>query len=548
MNPASTNLLAVLGALALGTALWTPAASAQDPLVALGRFTSSGTVFSSTNTVGGVVSSIQNGPGDYTVTVTATGAFAGAGVEDFIPEVTTQSHLVEFMVPKASVASVTDDALTIHIHTDDVEDSAAPDSPVPRDPPFALAVYRIPENFAGKGATRHLIAAGRVNHNTGILTKVGVDGIKITGEKIGTGVYVLTFTKSGAFAGAGNENFVPILSRYGPNGSTVAIRGSVTWFSSDEITVRVQSHNMQSFAGGVDQDITSPTNGIFHFSLYQIPATPDPRPAKSRMLVSLGRVSSMGQLESGGTYGNGTASAEQTGTGAYRVTITSPGAFAGRSSDEFIPQLTLRQNGSFDRVIRGSVEIANANTLTLDVYTTDAEVAGSWNGLAVDASFYFTLYDAVADYQPDLRIGRKAALAGHKGDNIHNGSGAGQQIRVKLRDKKNGAPKRKKYFFLAENDGNAVDNLRLRTPSPKRLLRMRFFRLTGGRQNVTAALRTGTLVLGDLRPGEQVQFQSVVKFKKNARKKRKKIATRSHSLRDASRIDVAKAKLVRKTR
>lgn len=55
-------------------------------------------------------------------------------------------------------------------------------------------------------------------------------------------------------------------------------------------------------------------------------------------------------------------------------------------------------------------------------------------------------------------------------------------------------------------------------------------------------------MLDDLLPGEQARFRGVAKFKKNAKRKRKKIAYRTNSQHDAAMRDAAKVILKRKKR
>lgn len=545
MKTTTTKLLTVLGALALGMAHWAPAASAQNHVVAIGQVDSAGNHVNSANTVGGVVSSVQNGTGDYTVTVTAAGAFAGTNVEDFIPAITCLDGNSDDQIPKANVSSVTANVLTIDVHTDDVEHTGNPNGPEPINNAFFFSVHRVPGSFAGPGSTKHLLSTGQVNTDGTLLSGLSLEGLAVSSTNPGAGIYEITFTNPGAFAGMVEDDFVPILSLWETGNFDEAIRGDITSVNANSITLRVRTDDVQSFIGGLDQDSATPTNNRFHFTLYQIPS--DSGAAKSQALVSLGRVTSAGVLESGGTFG-GSTTAAQNGTGEYTVSITVPGAFAGRAEDEFAAQLTLRNTISADESIGASLEVANANTLLLHVFISDVESGGTNAGSAANAPFYFAVYDAVAAYRPDLQISKKRSLTKHKGDGIYNNSGVGQTIQVKLRDRKNGKPRKKKYFFVAENDGNAVDELRLRTRSSGPDLKHKVFKITGGRENVTAAIHTGILTLDDLRPGEQVQFRAVAKFKKNANKKRRNMATRTNSLRDAAKTDAVKAKIRRITR
>lgn len=543
MKPVNTAPLIALVALALGMACWVPDASAQDHIVAIGKANPNGQLLRSATTVGGTVANAKDSTGNYTVTITATGAFAGTGVNDYIAAATCFDFQPRDRITKAHIQSVTPDILTMRVVIDDVEDSANPGAPVPHDNGFFFSVHRIPGSFAGKGSSKFLLSTGKVAANGSLASAHRLEGLAVSSTKLDTGFYELTFSKTGAFAGMDHNDFIPILSPNGTGNHDKAIRGSVNLETASEVTMWVRTDDLQDSG---DTDAPLPADAPFYFTLYRIPPGGSPGPAKSQALVSLGVVAESGTLVNGGTFG-GSLAAVRNATGDYTATITSPGAFAGRSGHEFTAQVQLRLLGSDDRSAAANLTVVNPNVLRLDVFISDVETSASPDeGVPADGPFQFTIHDARADHRPDLLIGAKAALSQHKGDNLYNDTGAGQTIRVKLRDRKNGRPRKKKFHFLAENDGNVVDQLRLRAGKSSKQHRMKYFQLTGGKQNVTAAMTSGALILDGLFPGDQVRFQGVAKFKKNAKKKRKKIACRTSSLHDAARTDTVKAKLVRK--
>jgi len=544
MNTRTINPFAVLGALALGIACWAPVASAQEHLVALGRVSSTATIVNSANTVGGAVAGIHNGTGDYTITVSAPGAFAGTGITDYVAQVTHRSQFSGDRIAKVDIAAVSPDVLSLNVHIDDVEDSTDVNSPFPVNAPFFFSIYRIPDSFEGKGSTKFLLSTGRVAVSGALLSAFTPEGLEVSSTRPATGDYEMTFTNPGAFAGMGVSDFVPILSLRATGNFDEAIRGQVTSVTNDTVTLRVRTDDVQDL---VDDDLPVPTNRAFHYTLYQIPLVPDDGPAKSQALTALGRVTSSGNLVNGGTFG-GSLETVRNDTGDYTLTLTKPGAFEGRSETEFAAQVHLRRNSSDDMTIGASIVIDNPSVMRIRVFIADVEPGATNSGVPTNRPFYFLVYDAVAAYQPDLQIGRRRSLTIHRGDGIYNNNGAGQSIRVRMRDRQNGATRKKGYFFLAENDGNVVDNLRLRTNKSGRHITTRYFRIIGGRQNVTAALTAGTLTLDDLRPEEQVRFRAVTRFRMNTDGKIQRIAHRARSLHDGTKRDTVRATLIRVTR
>lgn len=129
----------------------------------------------------------------------------------------------------------------------------------------------------------------------------------------------------------------------------------------------------------------------------------------------------------------------------------------------------------------------------------------------------------VADVQPDNTIGEKVGK--QKGNNTYNSTGAGQKVKVKLRGKK-----KFKTFFSVQNDGSFPNTISLRSNSPnKRTLKLKVFRLTGGRTNVTSALLRGGLAIADLAPGESVLYRGDYKRKSTEKNARGKIRFTSTS-------------------
>jgi hypothetical protein len=106
-----------------------------------------------------------------------------------------------------------------------------------------------------------------------------------------------------------------------------------------------------------------------------------------------------------------------------------------------------------------------------------------------------------AKFQPDARIGASSNPAAHFIDNFYTTTGAGQLLAMKLTDKKTG------YFYVsAQNDGEIDDHLTVSGTNAGRTIVFSAIRLTGGVENVTAALTAGYQI-NSVAPGESIVIQ-----------------------------------------
>lgn len=141
--------------------------------------------------------------------------------------------------------------------------------------------------------------------------------------------------------------------------------------------------------------------------------------------------------------------------------------------------------------------------------------------------------------QVDARIGSKRNPAKHRMNNIYT-AGGGRPEKVGLKGRK-----ASRYFVSVENDGDVSDSPLFRSNKPKRTLKVKVLRISGGRSNVTAAFRRG-LLLADLFPQELVNFQIQVKSKSQIppRQRLKYLATSqvAPTRRDAVKAKIATAK------
>jgi hypothetical protein len=110
-----------------------------------------------------------------------------------------------------------------------------------------------------------------------------------------------------------------------------------------------------------------------------------------------------------------------------------------------------------------------------------------------------------AKFQPDARIGASSNPATHFIDNLYTATGAGQLLSMKLTGKKTG------YFYVsAQNDGEIDDHLTVSGTNAGRTVVFSAIRLTGGVENVTAALTAGYQI-NTVAPGEAIVIQCSVR-------------------------------------
>lgn len=509
---------------------------AQENIVALGRVNAAGVLLSGTTAVGGIISTVHNGTGDYTVNINATGVFTGAVANDFIVQVSLVSTNSGDDTIKARVTSVTNDLVSLAVHTDDVEDTGNPDGPLPTNINFSFVLLRVPSSFPASAGTRYLIGTGTVSSAGALDSGVGVGGITVTSSQLGTGDYKVLLSKPGGFVADLNNDYVLSLTNRGSGVQDQVIRGGVADITSDDyVAFNVHTDDVQDFP---DASIAVPASESFYFAVYRLSTTPEPLP-ESRLLTVLARVDFNGTLFSAGnSFDGGILTSSQVATGHFRVEINSSGAFAGRNALEFVALAHLDQPNSSDEAIRSDVTIINPDTLQVDVYINDVEKSGEFTGVPTNANFFLSLFDSKADLQPDLRIGEKASLTKMGGDDLYNATGAGQQMRLPLV-----ATSRKKYFFALENDGNVADNIQVKESGAGSRVRTNYFQITGGRVNVTAQVKKLGKIEESLNPGATTLFEGRIKYLSNEKRPRRKIRLAGTSLVDPSAADAVRLKV-----
>lgn len=119
-------------------------------------------------------------------------------------------------------------------------------------------------------------------------------------------------------------------------------------------------------------------------------------------------------------------------------------------------------------------------------------------------------------YQPDAAVGTKRSSL--KGKNKYSGGGAGQ----KVTGKSAGGKKKIKFYGDVENDSEFRDDLMLTGTRSNRFFRAKYFRLTGGKTNITASVTKGKYDLVGIDGGKKESYLLEVKPKSKARGLNKK--------------------------
>jgi len=517
-------------------------ARADDSVVALGAVASNGALVKSANSVAGVVVSSRTAEGDFEVTVTAPGAFAGAALDDFTIEATVRSLVSDDNLAYGRATAVTNDVLTVKVTTADPENSTSPNLGVAQDSPFYFLIRTVPAgNVAMDGESRFLVGVGNVS-SAGVLNSgFGVDGVTVTSSQTNTGKYSINLTKTDGFVGDTIDDYVLILCPVG--GGFVddeTVRGGAASVASDDtVLFEVLSDDVQQAVAG---NVGVPTDEPFTFAIYRLTGTETNGESASRLVLAAAAVESNGDLDGGAIrFGAGTLTTSSPSTGLYQHDIVSPGAFAGVPATRFVAQAFVRVSGLGDEVINAGVDIVDDNTLRVSVAITDAQTAGEDTGVFVNLDHVFVVYDTDPDFGPDLSIGTKKTFSTLKGRGVQNANGAGQGIKLSL----TGTVERK-FFLAAENAGHSLDGIRLKGIGTAGPLNTTFFRTTGGKTNVTAEVKTGAVVADEVRPGEIIRFEGRTAYKSATARPTKTIKVRGLSELEPASIDLVKATVVAK--
>lgn len=518
-------------------ALWVLAAvthvTAQENLVALGAVDSGGALSNSANTLSGIVASVRNAEGDYTVTVTATGAFTGAAIGDFQVETTVRNSASSDRIVNGQVVAVTDDVLTATVRSADVETISSPTIAETKDAAFFFLIRRIdPLATTGDSKSRHLIALGRVNAAGTTVSSFGVGGIVPSSVRVNPGDYVLTLTKVGEFVGDAATDYVLLLSTIGASGSDKTTKGAVLSTTSDDsLAINVQTDDVQAAAGA---DTPTLSSNAFSFAVYKINSDDATGAPSSTLVKAVASVGSTGTLTFGQSiFPGATVTSSKTGAGEYDVNINAPGVFTGAAATRYVPMAYVRSNALVDESAKTDIEFVDGDNIRIAVSTDDVQATGQSAGVPTDRAFFVTLYDTLGGFSQDLSLSRSAIPATLVGQGVINANGAGQTVSLNLP-----GVSARKVFFRSENLGRSVDSLTLRGQGIARPLDARFFRTTGGRVNVTAQVRTGAVVASDMRPGDTVSFEGSFRYTRSFNRPGRAVKMLAGSTALTSAIDV----------
>ncbi|MCB1205356.1 MAG: hypothetical protein KDN18_13930 [Verrucomicrobiae bacterium] len=514
-----------------------PLKAAEDSLIAMGTVDASTPAFlNSTNTVGGVLSLVDNGAGNIDIVIDAVGAFAGSAAGDFLVEITKLDFDTDNYA-YGIATNVTDDQLTITTRGVDLEGIADPDDSDDSDTPFSFVIRRMPAAGSIGSGTSFLLGLGGVDNTGDLTTGFGVNGVTVHAAEAGIGIFEVTFTKTGAFSDDFTTDYVALAQVRGSllDDELIGV-SNIDVSSDDNVVVRFLINDVQeSIAGSAG----TPTNDDFFFSVYRIPADPTNDSPASALLVAGANVNGSGSLQKGSTsLPGGVVTATDTADGTYEVDVVAAGAFAGKFSSQYVVVATIADALKRDKLVQALASIVNDSTLRITVKTVDVEVDGNATGIATDESFSLLLYDAAPTFQPDLHIGQKRNLTTMKGDDVFNTNGAGQRIKVNLPLFGAG-----RFHFAVENNGASMDNFLVREKGAGSFVRTKYFRLTGGRTNVTAKVRTGKEIASEVAPDGAVIFQAQPKFRSPETARTRNLKLTGTSDVEAS-TDTVKAKVV----
>lgn len=516
-------------------------AVAQDTLVALGRVESDGTLSSSRNRVEGVVTAVQNGLGDFTVTVDAAGAFVGAVATDFMVELMVAEGGILDDVAKSSV-SVNNDQLSIDVAICDLEGSADGNNAEAEDHAFFFLVRRVPVGVSlVEDGTRFLKALGVVDSSGALLSGYGVDGVSVSSVKNGEGDYTITLSKADGYIGDIVEEHLIFLSPV--SGDTLDRVGNgavISVADNNSVSLSVNTSDVQD--AGDDNTVVASDNA-FGFAVYQLFGGNAAGIPDSQFLRALANVrgSDGVPLNAVGAQEGMVVNSSRTGAGDYRVTLTDLGAFAGMTANDFVALVTPRQSGVTDQGSNVLVNVLNDNTLHVDVNTNDLEQSGSGSGIASDVDFSLSVYSIDPLVRADLLIGADRAVSRQDGDGVFNSNGGSQSIRLKLNRKR-----KERFFFTIENEGNVVDDLRLVEIGGGKFLRTKYFNIQSGRVNVSATIKTGGEVASDLRPGKFERFEAQTKYRTLRKRPKRRVRITGSSIHEPANTDTVKVKTVPK--
>lgn len=496
-------------------------ACAQDSLVGFGRVTSGGVLAVEVSAVGGTISVGHIADGTYEIEFSSPGAFVGLTPDDFHIGITMWSNGSDDYAAVTRVDSLTDNFLRVNVYVGDMEDSTNTSAAELRDWAFYFQVHRIVPGGTVSPRSNYVVASGRVDETGDIQSWVTAHGMQVASVEGLTGEYDVVINAPGFFVGDNPNSYSIALCADGTSVDDNLVAGEMANFGSDdEVTLKVYTVDAQS---DLDDDNSHPAHQGFSFIVYSNVAPP-----VTSLLTGMARVDGLtGDLLSSATaLPGGVVSSHRLGNGEYRVVIQAAGAFVGKTTNSYSLQIQSVTLGGVDDVVpSGRLTVLDSDTAQIDVFMGDVESPGG-NADLEDQDFSLMVVSSEAELGSDLMIGKKL-------------SSLQDQI-LKVRVKKNG---KGKFFYRTENSGNLTRDLGVALSGKSKGYKLKHFLVTGGRSNITAAMKSSDFVKPNMAPGELAAFETKVKRKRNAAPRRAKFRFAGIDSRTGATQDLVQAKL-----
>lgn len=238
----------------------------------------------------------------------------------------------------------------------------------------------------------------------------------------------------------------------------------------------LQTLPLTSDGAGVQYLADSPLAGVLGNSVDQ-PYNPGPDPQPPGEIAGLTAIYT-GQVESGIAL-DWDDLADADSYQIWRASLSDPTNFSeiGTSIGSAYTDLSITVGASYLYRVRG----------------INAEGSGAFSDAPGEVAV------PIPSPRPDLMIGRTQQFPA--GNDLYNRSGAGQTVSVVSR-----AGRKIRAIGRAENDSTHPHAIPLSTKGIRRNVRLKLFLFENGRQNLTAALRSGSATTGVLPPTESVRF------------------------------------------
>jgi hypothetical protein len=243
-------------------------------LYATGSVTNNGALKLGVSADGAVVSSSQNGVGDYRVRFEKSGAFSG-GLDNYVI-VASSGSSTSFSdnILSGAPSSTNQDHVEFTIRSADVQ-NASNVNPEAEDEEFHFLVYRTtdPESVATP-ASRLLLGMASVQGDNGILRRgaTSIPGTFLTSTRSGIGRYSLVLNAPGRFAGKSIDDFIILAGINSPDFSDRSIIAEPFLIGPDSLTITIRTNDLevngQLLAVAADSD--------FYLTIHDAVATSQP--------------------------------------------------------------------------------------------------------------------------------------------------------------------------------------------------------------------------------------------------------------------------------